>query len=383
MNKQCTTEKASSIMCMNSTSLDVVKSQFIHDLKSKQLLLFIGSGLSRLVGQYGAWNEFLQKIADESKVTLNVKDLANNGNTYPQIASIIEKKAKSKYQIALTKVLREYEATEVYDNAGLHYRLLRLPFSGVITTNYDCIIENVIRKFVSKQTNVENLPPITNTEFGTLSLNSANSCLGMTVNLCDFSDKPRVCQHIRDYLNFGKRYSSVLHLHGEKNNLKNIILTEEDYKRYYNNKDYLHDRVIWSLFLHRPIAFIGFSMDDPFISILINNVFNSFKIGNNVPFHYIFIPEHEMTRMKVNEFANWGGINVWPYSVNGEYYYDALEKVVAELESKSGAGAGIIDPLVWDEKPCKPEDSDKKKESHDVESGDEISIIDINRRMKI
>ena len=67
-------------------------------------------------------------------------------------------------------------------------------------------------------------------------------------------------------------YGSVYKIHGSVSYPGDIIITEEDYKKF-NHRYELINAQLLSLFIHNPIIFIGYSVTDPDIKRLLKTIF--------------------------------------------------------------------------------------------------------------
>ncbi len=127
--------------------------------------------------------------------------------------------------------------------------LLSLPFRGIATTNWDKCFETAIRRDWPQkmQSLVE----------------------------CSFhANHPTSVREFFDSLSREEPSISVAHLHGVYDFAKEIILTGSQYDSVYGSDGrwtFLR-RTIWALMTTRRLVFVGFGMDDPFISTLLKFV---------------------------------------------------------------------------------------------------------------
>ena len=183
---------------MDKSEVRLNKAAFVDELNGQKVVLFVGAGLSRLIGKYKAWKGFLCDIAEASGCKCSVEELVQE-HGYLKAADVIRDNAKDQYTDSLRLVLAGYEQIEQYINAQLHYRLLRLPFSGIVTTNYDRILENVIHRFIARQDRPSEPKPLSPAGFNEYAMQPTQRTICLPVNLCDPSDYPRVHQHVRNH----------------------------------------------------------------------------------------------------------------------------------------------------------------------------------------
>jgi len=122
----------------------------------------------------------------------------------------------------LHQLLRDSVPDDEYEPSSLHSELLNLPWSDVLTTNYDTLLERASR--LVTEHNYQ------------LVVNSQNLI---------YSEKPR-----------------IIKLHGSFPSVEPFIITEEDYRRYPKDFAPFVNTVQQSL-LENTLCLIGFSGDDP------------------------------------------------------------------------------------------------------------------------
>ena len=78
-------------------------------------------------------------------------------------------------------------------------------------------------------------------------------------------------RRIRD----GNYKRQVLHAHGRYDRTDSIILTQNDYRRAYDNRAFV--RLLEDLFAFENLLIVGFGMSDPYIKQLFNNISGDYK----------------------------------------------------------------------------------------------------------
>ena len=236
----------------------------IHDFISQYKnhpIMFIGTGMSRryLSNSY-TWEELLKKIAldltGNEEYFLDLKDICfvNGSYDYAKIGTELEKdfdrtlrqdrsgKFKeindkyyeflhrnihlSRFKIYISEILKSISYKEEKEEEIAELKKIRKNIGSVITTNYDCLIEDI------------------------------------------FGFSPLVGNDIL----LSNPYGSVYKIHGCVNYPDKIIVTENDYKDF-NSKYELIRAQLLSLFIHNPIIFIGYSISDKNIKDILKTIF--------------------------------------------------------------------------------------------------------------
>lgn len=240
-------------------------------------VLFVGTGISRryLENSYG-WQELLEKasfdLTEDKKFFLDLKHECYDGNKYlyEKIGSKLEhefdKRLKverneklkdinelfyeyssksihtSRFKIYIADILSNLQFRESMQDEINEFKKIRKNIGSVITTNYDCLIENI------------------------------------------FEFQPLVGNDIL----LSNPYGSVYKIHGCVKHPDKIIITEQDYDIFNNRYDLIRAQLL-SLFIHNPIIFIGYSIRDNNIKSILETIFSyvdynselSEKIRNN------------------------------------------------------------------------------------------------------
>ena len=148
------------------------------------------------------------------------KDLA-----YANVLRLAEDIEYSYDREELTKLIREAINDDKLEPSDIHMRLLALPWKDVYTTNYDSLLERAATR-----------------------LNEQGR---------------RIYSIIRDDASFGLESSPFLiKLHGDINDPKTIIITEEDYRTYSSSHQAMINYIRNSIMLDTMVL-VGFSGNDP------------------------------------------------------------------------------------------------------------------------
>ena len=247
------------------------KQDLISLLKEKRALLFVGAGSSAFAG-YPTWKQLLSKLAEEFAPRIAATDPAEYADLADQIKESAEKSGRLEEYHKFLECMFQHRATGV-SHTQFHAQLVNLGFSGVVTLNYDLVLESAITE-----------------------ASHAAGCPIMpeTIDLCAEGRQYRVFRFLRS-IRPADCHTCVLHLHGCCNNPRQLILTREEYLRAYEGRrskadaellamvrerqgslsnarfkeqdrvlGTLHRKVIWSLLAVFPLVFVGFGMTDQF-----------------------------------------------------------------------------------------------------------------------
>lgn len=220
-----------------------------YNLNKKNTILFIGSGLSRWKG-LPDWKELLLTISIKLEDKYSAKsDLYNEINSllnisdpkFEKAGTILKKKAESKnlnwHETVKSCLKIPNEASEYKD---IHKKVASFDCKGIITTNFDPLIE---KSYASIHEDIDVV----------------------------FPGDPKM-QEIEGVRVQDRDKKFILKLHGDiENQDSTIILTEEDYFNLYNensNNPELHASLksVQSLLRTNTILFLGFSHNDIYLN---------------------------------------------------------------------------------------------------------------------
>ena len=146
----------------------------------------------------------------------------------------------------------------LFDN--FHEMLVSLPFRGILTTNYDVVLEAALNKVEQSFIPDKSL---------VIDEDSAERVHEFLMEMIDKSIPRRIA-----------------HLHGQYDYPKSIILSSKDYQEAYGleppasadqekrgpSEWTLHRKLLWALLATRRAVFIGFSMKDPYLNRILDAV---------------------------------------------------------------------------------------------------------------
>ena len=234
------------------------KRELIELVASGEAILMVGSGSSARVG-YVTWNSLmdeLEKLANRCGTGLNQ---TRKGN-----ALVYAEDIKSHVRDKTGSLRRYYALLESLFNSkdppcqNFHRKLVSLPFRGILTTNYDPVLEAALGA-IEPQFAYDNSLVI------------------------DENSAGRVHEFLMA-MNKDKRMTRrIAHLHGRFDSPSSIILSIEDYHRAYglrlatnqvqrDSEWTLHRKLLWAVLATRRVVFVGFSMEDPYFDNMLETV---------------------------------------------------------------------------------------------------------------
>lgn len=231
-----------------------VINSLLNQLKSFDRLpfLFVGSGLSRRYRGMPTWGALLDYCSQWTGKSFNYY-LSKSDNDFPQAATLIAEEfheiwwSKSEYtknrgeaesyathkhsplKIEVANLLRSFENTPS-DSLIEELRLLsEAKVSGIITTNYDQILEEIFPNFVPYIGQEELL----------------------------FNPSPGL--------------GEIYKIHGCLSAPNSLVLTSVDYERFNSQSPYLIAKLL-TIFVENPIIFLGYSLQDANINSILRSV---------------------------------------------------------------------------------------------------------------
>jgi hypothetical protein len=254
---------------------ETAKQHLLGTLKTRRAVLLGGSGSSAFVG-YPLWNQLADEMREMFAPHLAwAKDMS--AMTFA--GKIVDEiKSNNQLQDYYNFLDRRFEPRQdrAKQHDDFHVALVRLGFCGLVTTNYEEVIESAAIEAYTSDVGPWRCVPV-------------DLCQRRSYRVFDFFRS----------LAMGGRPRSVLHLHGHHLNPEGIILTEDDYRRNYGEPphydtqdraqnvilDSLHRKVLWTLFATHPLVFVGFSLRDGFFDHMMRVVKEDFVLGSD-PAHY-------------------------------------------------------------------------------------------------
>lgn len=256
----------------NTTYFDLINEYHIN---SNKFAFFVGAGLSQPL--FPSWgnllNQFIE-IAKDSGLSHNpdeLTDYVTKGENCLDIAeACIITMGEHKYRDLMEKI---FDIELPIESIPMAYKeLFSLAPQIIVTTNYDRI------------------PDIVGAgQYRTFTNNNPSECSRAILS--------------------GKK--TIFKMHGDISDHSSIVLKNSDYQKIINNNQNTRS-FLQSLLSTRCFIFIGFSLSDPHINLILESLKN---VNNNIPIsHYILL--NEDSSFKVSSFEKKYGIKIIQYSPN-------------------------------------------------------------------
>jgi hypothetical protein len=224
--------------------------------------ILVGAGASKGAG-LPLWAEFLgqlvsraegEALIDKSRADM-YRTLLGKPEKFLTVAAAIKSQLGPMFDDSVERIFRRSGAKPTDLHAALA-SLDKLPF--LVTTNYDTLIEDAFQE------------------------------AGKPIEVSSFVDAGDVHRRLL------RREFFLLKAHGDARRIGNgIVLTEQDYRELlYRNPGYRS--VLGIMFQMFSIVFVGASMADPEITLLLGYIADSFSSGSG-PIHYALLAEEDIS----------------------------------------------------------------------------------------
>lgn len=223
-----------------------------------RLLGIIGAGSSARVG-YPTWNQFLEKL--EKEIRRSYPGMEQELESLASEPDLLWRAQEYRRLLGLdiySAVIREQFGPEDGRFDEFHRELVLLPFSHILTTNYDNVLPSA--------------------HF------AAHKKPAYTVVWNNSSDVKEFIEKLTDG-QYSRRY---VFLHGRFNDPNSIILTEEDYRENYVADSTFIMR-LYPILASQRVLFIGFSLTDVDLLAVFRKIKAHFGPGR--PRHFALLPQ--------------------------------------------------------------------------------------------
>lgn len=273
---------------------DVIKA-----IEKESFGIYVGAGISMGAGM-PSWESLLNELIDliDAKGLVpervaEMRELAKFPNRYLMIAEEI----RDLIQKDLENLIRDRFEDRTKKPTQAHDILVKLKSKFIITTNYDTLIEKALVK------NYDNHFPTVYT----------------------YKDSASINYSLWNNDHF------VLKAHGDAKSPKEIILTEKDYRHIIHNLNG-YQSILHAIFSTNSILFVGASLNDPELLLLLGYIHNIFHGGS--PTHYALLSEDSITKTESDRWRK--DFNIECITYDPKNNHEALIKYLQEILEATG-----------------------------------------------
>lgn len=254
--------------------------------KTNRCAAYVGAGASTGAG-LPMWNGLLNLMIAKAQAEHTISadtakqyaDLLNNPAKYLPVASGLKEDLGAHFD----EFIEETFIRPKPQPTGLHHALVGLDgLQFVITTNYDVLIER------------------------------AYQAIDPDVPVCSFTDVGETQRRL------SKREFFILKAHGDAAKPGNgIVLTDADYRNIlYRQRAY--QSMLSTMFTMFTIVFIGTSMTDPELMLLLNYIADSFSPTSS-PCHFVLLAQEDINEVEKKRWFKDFNVQVVPISKDDNY----------------------------------------------------------------
>ncbi|MCK1718131.1 SIR2 family protein [Bradyrhizobium sp. 141] len=259
-------------------------------IKRRQAILFVGAGVSMAVG-LPSWQTLIDHLLKELELDPAVIDGMSDG--YQMLAEFYRLKQGGMGPLRSWLDRNWKVATDKVSHSELHKLIVELDFPAIYTTNYDRNLETAFEVHHKPYAKIANAKHI------------ADAAQGIT--------------HIIKY-------------HGDFDDDASLVLTETDFLDRLSFHSPL-DIKFRADALGRTILFIGYSMSDPNIRLLLHSIWQTWEKSGHKddrPPSFVFMPASNPVQEAI--LAHWGITLLTPES--GSCRSDSLTDFLADIRAR-------------------------------------------------
>jgi hypothetical protein len=182
----------------------------------------------------------------------------------------------------------------------IHAILPDISFAAVLTTNYDVLLETAY-------TIARGMKPHTYTHTD-------------VAQIIDLNDRKEFY---------------ILKMHGDIDNFDTVVVTQNDYRKLmFDNKAYREFLKV--IFMTKTVFFVGFSLNDPDLVFLLDELETTFKDNGRQTNHYALMNARETGSIQRSNWKDNYGIQIIPYEATEGHpeVYDILSGISARVSLK-------------------------------------------------
>jgi hypothetical protein len=294
---------------MNASILDhpdILRIQEAFERGTDDLVLFAGAGLSEPLG-FPLWEGLLRQLIDHGLATSRIQSdeaaelraLVGSGQFL-----LVGDRVRKRLGPRLEEKLRAIFERSPGQFLGLYEYLVRLPWRGYITTNYDRLLEMAFVKHHGRP-----LVPVLPGDTRALGSLSAN-------------------------------VPFLLKLHGDVSR-GSYVFGQKDYSRLYSNGTL--KRFLYSVFFHHTVVFLGYGITDMDIVSPLRLLAGDYR--GSSPRHIALI-SHKEPIARLTELEDSTCINCVPYDPADAHALVGAVVTTWSLASERHTGSPLSDPVI-------------------------------------
>jgi hypothetical protein len=233
-------------------------------IKRRQAILFVGAGLSMAVG-LPSWKTLVDHLLKELQLGPEVIDGMNDG--YQMLAEFYRLKQGGMGPLRSWLDRNWKVATDKVSQSELHKLIVELDFPAIYTTNYDRNLETAFEIHHKPYAKIAN------------------------------------AKHIADA---GQDVTHIVKYHGDFDDDASLVLTETDFLNRLSFDSPLDIKFRVDA-LGRTVLFIGYSMSDPNIRLLLHSIWQTWEKSGHKdhrPPSFVFMPSSNPVQEAI--LAHWG-----------------------------------------------------------------------------
>jgi SIR2-like domain len=260
-------------------------------IQRRQAILFVGAGASMAVG-LPSWQTLIDHLLKELDLDADVIEGMNDG--YQMLAEFYRLKQGGLGALRSWLDRNWKVASDGVAESRLHKLIVELDFPAIYTTNYDRNLETAFEVHRKPYAKIANAKQI------------ADAADGVT---------------------------QIIKYHGDFDDDSSLVLTETDFLNRLSFDSPL-DIKFRADALSRTILFIGYSMSDPNIRLLLHNIWQTWERSGHAehrPRSFVFMPSSNPVQQAM--LGHWGITLLTPDS--GACVDDALVAFLADIAARA------------------------------------------------
>lgn len=279
-----------------------IPDELIEQIYKGNTVLFVGSGLSAgsglptwpaLMHEMRAWAE--KHGVDLSEDKEEFTQLICQNKLLVAAEYLRERIGEQRFKRFMHSVFRD----NTIKPSSVHTILPEIPFAAVLTTNYDVLLESAYAKY-------QGVRPRTYTQM----------------------DTPELAD-----LNVSNEFY-ILKVHGDIDRIETVVLGQKSYQQAMFASEAYRD-FLRTLFMSRTVLFVGFSLNDPDLKLLFDELGTSFK--NYGGFHYALMSTGEAGSIQRRRWDRDYRIHIIPYEASKGHpeVYEILSEISEKVAERS------------------------------------------------